>query len=134
MESEKTKIVLCAEDDPDDKELFCETVSKIDQTVHLIHAENGIQLLELLRSLTREGKRPCLIVMDVNMPIMDGREALARIRSNKLWAKIPVCIYSTSPPHIFDDLAANYEAVIVRKPDNMEDIIATVKFLLSHCK
>lgn len=134
MLEEKSKIVLCAEDDPDDKDLFCETAHQVDPIVQVIHADNGVILLEKLELLTVQNKLPCLIILDMNMPIMGGRETVERIKGNKLWGNIPICLYSTSPRHLYLDLELKYGVVVVKKPDNMFAIIESVKFLLSHCE
>jgi len=87
------RIVLCADDDPDDRELLCETVRHLDPALKIMHNENGEQLIGKLKELESIGVSPCLIILDMNMPIMDGRTALAEIKKNPEWNDIPSPIF-----------------------------------------
>jgi CheY-like chemotaxis protein len=134
MDAVKPKIVLCADDDPDDRELLCETATKIDPSVKVVHSENGEQLLTKLRELESINIYPCLIILDMNMPILDGRDTLIEIKKNPDWADIPVAIFTTSKREFYTDLEREYGVNIVTKPAKYAAIMAEVSQLLSHCR
>jgi CheY-like chemotaxis protein/DNA-binding XRE family transcriptional regulator len=84
-------VLLCIDDDPEDVELFCDAINTINTGVNCVVAHNGKEGIDLLQTL-----RPDLIFLDLNMPVMDGRETLKRIRNNERLKKIPVYIFSTT--------------------------------------
>lgn len=128
------KIILCAEDDPDDKEMFCQAVEEFDPELRVIHSDNGKQLIDKLKELTSINIVPCLITVDINMPVMGGREAVEIIRSNDEWKNIPIAVYTTSPHMMNTDLEAKYHLSIFRKPDSFPAIKNTVAKVMSLCK
>jgi CheY-like chemotaxis protein len=128
------RIILCADDDPDDRELLCETASKIDPTVKIVSAVNGKFLLEKLYELDSVNLLPCLIILDMNMPILDGKETLEEIRKNDKWDDIPVAIFTTSQRDFYVDLEKKYGVSIITKPDKYSEIIREVTQLLSYCR
>lgn len=67
-------MLVLVSDDPDDREIFCETMQSIDPAIKPIVANNGIEALEYLNQRT---PLPDFIFLDVNMPKMNGREYLA---------------------------------------------------------
>jgi CheY-like chemotaxis protein len=134
MDADKPKIVLCADDDPDDRELLCETATKIDPSVRVVHSENGEQLIQKLIELESIDLYPCLIILDMNMPILDGRDTLIQIKNNPNWADIPVAIFTTSQREFYKDLETQYGVNIVTKPAKYSAIMHEVTQLLSHCR
>jgi CheY-like chemotaxis protein len=97
----KAKNILLVDDDSDDRELFLEAVGEIDPAIRCSTAENGEKALQLLRLME---PLPDFIFLDLNMPCVDGRECLARIKMADRLRNIPVVIYSTSasPKDIID--------------------------------
>jgi len=92
--------LLCIDDDPDDLEIFCEAMKQVDPSCTCIVAGNGREALDMLSKM-----KPDVVFLDVNMPVMNGRETLRMIRTNKALNAIPVCMLST---YIDDDEAALY--------------------------
>lgn len=84
-------VLLCIDDDPEDVELFIDAVKMIDRTHTCMVAINGIEALSTLANII-----PDLIFLDINMPVMDGRETLAKIRSDERLRSVPIFILSTS--------------------------------------
>jgi CheY-like chemotaxis protein len=84
-------VLLCVDDDLDDVELFQDAVRVIDDSYTCHVATNGREALRMLNTLT-----PDYIFLDINMPIMDGKETLRHIRTNKRFHAVPICILSTS--------------------------------------
>jgi len=134
MDANVPKILLCADDDPDDRELLCETAMQIDPALKVIHCVHGKELLEKLKELESAGIHPCLIILDMNMPIMDGQEALKEIKANRQWDDIPVAIFTTSQREFYRHLETEYGVSIVTKPDKFAAIVQEVRQLLSYCR
>jgi CheY-like chemotaxis protein len=86
-------IILYAEDDPEDVEVFREAIKAIDTTIGCIIARDGNEALEILHSAII---LPDYIFLDINMPMLSGRDCLVRIRNNKQFKDIPVIMYTTS--------------------------------------
>lgn len=94
-------LILVAEDDPDDREFLGEAFARLGLANPLRFVEHGVELLDYLR---REGAyadpasspRPSLVLLDLNMPVMDGKECLARLRAEPDLRRVPVVVLTTS--------------------------------------
>lgn len=85
------KIILLADDDSDDAEVFGEVLSEIDPKAKFLHALNGSGVFEHIGHPS-----PDLIFLDLNMPEMDGWQCLSKLKTDPDTKNIPVIIYSTS--------------------------------------
>jgi CheY-like chemotaxis protein len=92
----QNQTILLADDDHDDLELLSEVISGIDEDYKIVQVNNGIQALKKLKELKLQGNLPCLIVLDINMPRMDGKQTLLAVKSDPDFSNIPVVIFSTS--------------------------------------
>lgn len=121
--------ILMADDDEDDRLLALDALKEGRVLNNLHCVEDGIELLEYLR---REGKfsdpasspRPSLILLDLNMPRMDGREALQHIKADPNLRSIPVVILTTSKEE--EDMIRGYDlgaASYITKPVNFEGLV-----------
>ncbi|HEX6908923.1 MAG TPA: response regulator [Longimicrobium sp.] len=93
--------ILMADDDPDDRLLTAEALRESRLSSDLRFVENGEELLDYLRRRGRwanpsDSPRPGLVLLDLNMPRMDGREALAEIKADPELRRIPVVVLTTS--------------------------------------
>jgi CheY-like chemotaxis protein len=95
------KKILIVDDVPHNRAMLIEALQPLGFDV--FDAKNGVECLEML-----DGVRPDLIVMDVMMPVMDGREATRRIRRMPTFAAIPIIIVTASASR--EDEAKNLEA------------------------
>ena len=86
--------ILLAEDDADDRIFFREFIEGRDDIVLLNEVENGEELLELLNT-HKNGQLPDLIILDQNMPKMNGIQTLDVLKNDNRFSKIPVVVYST---------------------------------------
>lgn len=103
--------ILMADDDADDRMLMKEALDENNLLSQIHFVDNGE---ELMQYLYKRGKfksfptfRPGMILLDLNMPKIDGREALKIIKSDKDLKRIPVVIYTTSKTE--DDIIATYD-------------------------
>ncbi len=101
--------VLLIEDSPGDVRLIQETFRVANPSAHLHVASDGVEAMAFLR---REGAhanapRPDIILLDLNLPKMDGREVLAHIKSDSALRTIPTVVLTTSEAET--DIARSYE-------------------------
>ncbi|HEX3866512.1 MAG TPA: response regulator, partial [Gemmatimonadaceae bacterium] len=105
MMQDKHKIpitILICDDDPDDRMLTQHALEDAHVANELRFVDDGEQLLDYLHQRGRfsgetgAAPRPGLILLDLNMPKMDGREALRRIKSEPTLLDIPVVVLTTS--------------------------------------
>ena len=89
------KRVMLVEDDPDDRELFVIFYSRRKDIALLPSVGNGVELINYLQNVSSDQELPDLIVLDQNMPMMNGKQTLGYLKSSKRFAKIPAVIYST---------------------------------------
>ena len=85
--------ILYADDDPEDCELIFEALNDIDPSISCIVANDGSEALKILR---QSKKLPDYIFLDINMPVMDGKECLAKLKNDSRLREIPVIICSTT--------------------------------------
>lgn len=89
--------LLLADDDEDDFFIMRQAFEELGRPYELQHVRNGKELLDYLSVSSGSGARiPDLILLDINMPLVNGFQALEIIRSTDTYAQVPVFIYSTS--------------------------------------
>ncbi|SKC83292.1 response regulator [Ohtaekwangia koreensis] len=76
-------LILYAEDDIDDFNLFCEVIHSFDPRIECVNAVNGIAALEFLEN---SKALPDYVVVDINMPAMDGKACLKNIKKDPKFA------------------------------------------------
>ena len=76
------KTILCVDDDPDDLQLLREAIERIDSSYTIVEAYDGEDGLRRLNNMKESNQLPCLIVLDINMPKMDGKQAFVSINSD----------------------------------------------------
>src|SRR6476620_1410652 len=91
-----SKKVLCVDDDEDDQLIVSETILEIDDSIEVATALNGHEALAFLDQAKTNDDLPCLIIMDINMPLMDGKQALVEIKKDKELDQVPIVMFTTS--------------------------------------
>ncbi len=125
----RTATILLADDDPDDRILIREAMEegRLPHTLNCV--EDGEQLLQRLRDGDHQPP-PDLILLDLNMPRKDGREALREIKSDPRLRRIPVVVLTTSESdddiHRTYDLGANSFIVKPRQFDAVVEMMRTL--------
>lgn len=115
------KKILLAEDDKDDQDFFYVFLRQRPD-LHLLPAvENGENLLEVLSSLPALADLPDAIILDQNMPKLNGLQTLAFLKQSSQYAHIPVMIYSTYVDESLARRSIALGAMLVRsKPSGKE--------------
>jgi CheY-like chemotaxis protein len=122
--------VFLADDDADDRVLFYEAIRLCMPAAHCSVANNGTELLEQLNESLLEDHR--MVFLDLNMPLKNGHECLAAIRSQPKLCNIPVYIYSTSTnPEDIDLSLAGGADFYIHKPDSFNYLLDIVRHILS---
>jgi CheY-like chemotaxis protein len=127
--------ILIAEDDPDDCLLMEEVFRESGQGYNLVFVQDGIELFQYLRqqasyATSTSVRRPDLILLDLNMPRMDGLEALAEIKADPNLRSIPVVVLTISSTE--EHVLRTYElggAGFIIKPAHIDDMVEVVKVL-----
>jgi CheY-like chemotaxis protein len=127
--------VLMAEDDEDDR-MMAEKAFRENRIANpLVTVANGADLLDYLRQKGKfadnsKSPKPCLILLDLNMPKMDGREALKVIKADEKLMRIPVVIITTSKAE--EDILKSYNTganSYITKPITFEGLLKVIKTL-----
>lgn len=117
----KKRIVLYADDDLDDKNWVKEACKSLNSSLQIKFVETGRCVLEYLHN-TNDEDRPSLIVLDLNMPELDGKQTLKSIKSNPDYKDIPVIIVTTSSNSIDKDVCKKLGAsLFLIKPNTYMD-------------
>ena len=92
-------VILMADDDDDDRMLVQDALSESGARARLEFVSDGVELLEYLRcaaQMEESAKIPDLLLLDLNMPRLDGRAALREIKRDPSLCKLPVVVLTTS--------------------------------------
>ncbi|MGZ8545462.1 MAG: response regulator [Flavisolibacter sp.] len=115
-------VILYAEDDPDDRELLRETLSRKGFQHEIVETANGREALLYLRSTRGKQNPPVLILLDLNMPVLNGRETLAIIKSEADTESIPVMVFTTSSSPNDQEFCKKFDVQMVTKPSTPEEL------------
>ena len=136
MKTEGTMItILLADDDPDDRQLTRDAFAE-NRLVNMLHTvEDGEELMEYLRRQGRYSDQknaplPGLILLDLNMPRKDGREALKEIKADPELRRIPIVVLTTSKAE--EDILRTYDLGVnsyVTKPVTFKSLVELIKVL-----
>ena len=86
-------VILNVDDDQEDREFFCDALREIDSSIICLVAGSGMEALSLLK---KQSILPDYIFLDINMPLMDGKQCLRALKQIPEFQPIPVIMYSTS--------------------------------------
>ena len=123
--------ILMADDDPDDRLLLEEAMEEADVHANVTFVEDGQELMDYLMTTALAGgsiEAPGLILLDLNMPRMDGREALREIKKHPSLCRIPVVILTTSRSE--EDVARAYASganSYITKPVSFDELVDVVR-------
>ena len=138
MGSQRQIRILMADDDPEDRLLTQDAFEEAHLTSELTFVEDGEELMDYLKQrgeYAAEGAapRPGLILLDLNMPRKDGREALAEIRTDPELRGIPVVVLTTSRAD--EDILRTYNLGVnsfITKPVTFEGMVNIVQHLANY--
>ena len=115
--------IAIVDDDADDREIIKDAFEASGKSAECIMLENGDALIDFLTTSPNNGL-PSLIMLDLNMPGKDGREALKEIKTNNQLQTIPIIVFSTSSSlkdkQVVYELGAN---CFITKPDTFNKLV-----------
>jgi len=134
----ESTVILVADDDIDDRLLLRDAFEESEISNELRFVEDGEKLLAYLRhegeyAEKNSSPRPELILLDLNMPKMDGREALRIIKADPKLQRIPIIVLTTSQSE--DDIVGTYNLGVssfICKPATFEGLIKMVRVLSAY--
>lgn len=124
--------ILYVDDDIDDLFLISEAFEKYTNHLTVVHADNGAEGLKTLEKL--QENLPCLLIIDINMPVMDGKEMLVKLREDSKFKDLPVIMFSTSGSQKDKQFAEDYEAEFISKPASYSELRSLVEQFVSKCR
>jgi len=139
MNKDENKILIhMADDDEDDRLMFQEALEEARLSNEMSFSVDGQDLLDYLRREGKyqdlEGKRlPDLILLDLNMPRVDGHQALKEIKSDPKLRRIPIVILTTSSAE--KDILSTYDIganSFISKPVSFEGLVEVIKSVTNY--
>ena len=131
---EEATTILYIDDDPDDLMIFGESIRNLYPGISVLKAQSGEEGINFLNLLEQENRPfPSLIVLDMNMPKMDGRQTMLKIRSKESWEDIPIVIFTTSSNIVDVEFCKSYGIECITKPMSYNNLNYTIKQLVSYC-
>jgi CheY-like chemotaxis protein len=130
---EKSLTVLLADDDPDDCLLITDAFSAINARLFLHVVSNGHEVLSYLRRQSSHDF-PCLIVLDYNMPGLNGLQVLQQLRGDSRYQRIPKVVLSTTAnPHFVTACMENGADKYLVKPVSYQELVGIAQELFEWC-
>lgn len=129
----KTHIVLYADDDSDDLMLIQDAFADFASNIEVVTFGDGKQAVSYLQNLSGLDHAPCLIVLDINMRLMSGKEALAAIRTMERFENIPIILFTNSSLLHDKNFASQYNAGFITKPFDMKEMQSIPSQLMEYC-
>ena len=127
----KKLTILCVDDDSDDLQLLNETLCDTYKDFEIVEAHNGRQALDLLQQLKNSGQHPSLIILNINMPVLNGKETLSIIKTDEAFRSIPVVVFTTSGSESDKKFCSLYGVEMVTKPPGFKAFTMVVHSLMS---
>ncbi|NTS41598.1 response regulator [Flavisolibacter sp. BT320] len=134
MKADKKKI-LYVDDDADDRELLTDAISHADPNIDVVLTVNGVEALTYLYTLKSKGDNyPGVIILDLNMPYMDGKTTFEKLRSDKDMQGIPVVVLSSSEKKADKTLFTDMGVVFHTKPTTLSGLGQIVDQVIGVCR
>jgi CheY-like chemotaxis protein len=128
------KMIVIADDDLDDQELLQEVLKGIDKDALVLIFSSAKEVLGFLQSC-EASKRPCLIILDYNMPDLNGAQVTEIIYRDNSFRNIPVVVWSTSNSEVYRmECELKGAKQYFFKPYEYNQIVAMAKEMLSFCE
>jgi CheY-like chemotaxis protein len=125
-----TNYILWADDDMDDLMLMRTVLEEMGETYDIREVNNGKEALDYLETGKKSSDLPSLIILDMNMPVVNGKEALSVIKKDESLKQIPVVFFTTSSSELDKMFCQRYGVKMITKPPNYRNLKEAVKMLL----
>ena len=129
----KSRYIIFADDDADDLELITGFFKQFNRNINVLEFKDGKEVLRFLDDFALNAT-PILIVLDINMPRLNGKETLTAIRNHPRYQYIPVVIYTTSSNTEDENFCRQLGASWVMKSSTIEGVKQVAKVLAEFCE
>ncbi len=126
-------VVLCVDDDEDDLIFIKEAIDTQPHPFQIEQANDGEQALEFMYRSMEDRKLPCLVIMDDNMPKMNGRKTIEKMKDHPDLARIPVVVFTTSSSEADREYFESRGIHFLTKPFDYRNFIKEIIGLLGLC-
>jgi len=126
--------ILWADDDFDDLQMMQEIMRSSGRDYKVVEVHNGREALTYLNHAKQNSQLPCLIILDINMPVLDGKETLSIIKNTKEYKEIPVVVFTTSESELDKLYCKRLNTEMITKPPTFSTLSAALDKLLNFCK
>jgi len=133
MEFVKNPTILYMDDDADDIQMLQDAFFAIHPHYHITQASNGEEGLNYLHNMKGREHLPCLIILDLNMPKLNGKEVFRLIKSDDKLCSVPIVIFSTSDSPADKAFFHDNNTEYIIKPVCFSHFIEVAKRLLRYC-
>lgn len=130
----KNQHILWADDDTDDLMLMREVLHELGNNYQISEVHNGQEALDYLAKAKAKNHLPCLIILDMNMPVLDGKETLSHIRKDAELENVPVVFFTTSNSMLDKLYCQRHHVEMITKPPKFESLKEAVQKLLAYCR
>ena len=125
--------IVYAENDFDDYFLLKSAFEHVRKDIDLIHVDDGWELLEFLQKIVLPSLYPSLIILDINMNGIGGKETLNILKATTRYTYIPVVMFTSYFNEADRELFSNYGIEIIKKPSSFEALIQMAKAFGEQC-
>ena len=132
MKSFSQPVILYAEDDADDFDALRDALLQETDKYKLVQAQNGTEVISFLED-NPSAELPNLIVLDLNMPLMDGKQTLQWLKQQIKFRDIPIMVFTTSSREEDMRLCKSHNCTFFRKPNLYRDLLHIVQIMLQMC-
>jgi CheY-like chemotaxis protein len=129
----KPPTILWADDDSDDIAIMRDVLQFLNCNHHILEARNGREALDYLDKAKNSKDLPCLIVLDMNMPVLSGRETLVHIKQDLVLKEVPTVVFTTSSSLLDKTFCERHGTEMFTKPLTFERLKETMQKLLDLC-
>jgi len=128
-----TSTILCVDDDEDDLFFIKEIIKSQGHSFEIEEARNGWDALNYLQESLSKQLLPCLIIMDMNMPRMDGKQTIHKIKEDGELARIPIVVFTTSSNTTHKKYFEGQGIRFITKPFDYKIFTGEIINLLTYC-
>src|SRR5215213_5026652 len=129
----RSRYIIFADDDADDLEMITGFFKQYNRNINVLEFRDGKEVLKFLEDFSITGNKPLLIVLDINMPRLNGKDTLTALRKNPKFQNIPIVMYTTSSNAVDEHYCKNLGAIWVSKFPTVEGVKQTARILADFC-
>ena len=127
------KTILWADDDSDDLMMMKEILMKNSRNYQIMEVHNGKEALDYLQKSKENSSLPCLMILDMNMPILVRKQTLSILKKTDGYSEIPVVVFTTSSSELDKLFCRRLNVEMITKPPHYKSLEDAVLRLLQFC-